>query len=411
MKAWVAAWAAGRLTGAERVVSALAPLVLLLAVVLGGACVYAWQNRRRGHFHDAEMDTRGVGGLTTPGLRQFFAWLMEPLWKPLARSRFPADLITMLSTALALGAGLGVAGGRFALGGWLYLAAGLLDFIDGRVARATGGASPAGAALDSVLDRYVESAFLMGLCWYYRDGWVLGVALVALVGSLLVPYVRARGESLGVEMKDAGFMQRPERVAALGVGVALSPVLEVFLAPTELHPPHRLAIGALAVLAVTSQITALQRLVTLRAALRGERRSRPSLARPAKSALSNGFATVVDAAVAGALYYLASKHPAVATALGCAAGALVSFTLSRVWAFEAKGGPVVSQVARYAFGSVSTLALNAGGVVLMTELGLPFLTAWLFTRAVVFATWSYPVQRDFVFSEAWVAAPARRPRR
>ena len=407
MKAWLAAWAAGRLTGFERIASALAPLGVLLVVVVAGALVYAWQNRRRGHFHDAEMDTRGIGGLTTPGLRQFFAWLARPLWQPLARSSFPPDLITTLSTALALGAGLGVAGGRFALGGWLYLTAGLLDFIDGRVARATGRSSPAGAALDSVLDRYVESAFLMGLCWYYREGWVLGVGLVALVGSLLVPYVRARGESLGVEMKDSGFMQRPERVVVLGAGVALSPVLEVFLAPGAPHPPHRLAIGALMLLALTSQITALQRLMTLRRALRGER-SRAGFGRPLKSALSNGFATAVDAALASALYYFGNKHPAVATALGCAAGAVVSFTLSRAWAFEVKGGPVFQQIGRYAFGSVSTLALNAGGVVLMTELGLPFLTAWLFTRAVVFATWSYPVQRDFVFSEAWVPAPGRR---
>jgi phosphatidylglycerophosphate synthase/putative flippase GtrA len=405
MRSWVSAWLAGRLSGAERVVSALAPLVVLVLFVLGGALLYAWQNRRHGHFHDEEMDERGLGGLTTPGLRHFFAWLVRPLWQPLARSHFPPDLITTLSTALALGAGLGVAGGRFALGGWLYLAAGLLDFLDGRVARATGRSSNAGAALDSVLDRYVESAFLMGLCWYYRDGWVLGAGLVALVGSLLVPYVRARGEALAVVLKDTGFMQRAERVVSLGAGVALSPVLEVFLSPGDPHPPHRLAIGALLVVAVTSQVTALQRLVALRAALRGERRPRPSLGRPLKSALSNGLATAVDGAVASALYYWSSKHPGVATALGCAAGALVSFTLSRVWAFEVKGGPVLAQIARYAFGSVSTLALNAGGVVLMTELGVPFLPAWAITRVVVFATWSYPVQRDFVFAEAWLATP------
>jgi phosphatidylglycerophosphate synthase/putative flippase GtrA len=405
MKAWVSAWLAGRLSGAERVVSALAPLVVLVLFVLGGALVYRWQNRRHGHFHDAEMDERGLGGLTTPGLRQFFAWLARPFWQPLARSRFPPDVITTLSTALAVGAGLGVAGGRFALGGWLYLTAGLLDFLDGRVARATGRSTNAGAALDSVLDRYVESAFLMGLCWYYRDRWVLAAGLVALVGALLVPYVRARGEALGVVLKDTGFMQRPERVVALGAGVALSPVVEVFLAPGDPHPPHRLAIGALVVLAATSQATALQRLVALRRALRGDRPARPGLGRPLKSALSNGLATALDGALASALYYWSSKHPAVATALGCVAGALVSFTLSRVWAFEAKGGPVLAQLARYAFGSVSTLALNAGGVVLMTELGVPFFVAWLITRVVVFATWSYPVQRDFVFAEAWVAAP------
>ena len=58
--------------------------------------------------------------------------------------------------------------------------------------------SPSGAALDSILDRYVESALIVGLAWYYRESWVLVACLLALTGSLLVPYVRARGESLGV---------------------------------------------------------------------------------------------------------------------------------------------------------------------------------------------------------------------
>src|SRR5690606_32891377 len=236
--------------------------------------------------------------------------------------------ITSLSFALALAAAVATAAGRFALGGWLFVMAGVLDFIDGRVARTTGRTSPSGAALDSVLDRYVESALIAGLCWYYRHGWVLVPCLLALTGSMLVPYVRARGESLGVSLKEVGFMQRPERVLLLGAGTALSPILEVIIAPNDPHPPHRLAIATLVVLAITSHATALQRLYQLVRALGGARG--PGLGQPLRVAAMQGVATLADFAVASALVYGLRGLPSLSTAAGCLVGAVVSFLLTRV---------------------------------------------------------------------------------
>ena len=112
--------------------------------------------------------------------------------------------------------------GQFSLGGWLYLCSGACDFLDGRLARITGKSSASGAALDSILDRYSEAAMLIGLAWYYRESWVLLPVLAFLAGSFLVPYVRARGEGLGLHLK-VGLMQRPERVVVLGVAVVFSP--------------------------------------------------------------------------------------------------------------------------------------------------------------------------------------------
>jgi phosphatidylglycerophosphate synthase/putative flippase GtrA len=370
---------------------------------------YAIRRFVRGPFHDEEMDHRGEGGLTTPGVRHFFAWTMRPWWTLLARVRFPPNAITSVSFAFALGAGVGVAAGRFALGGWLFVFAGALDFLDGRVARSTGRTSPSGAALDSILDRYVESALIVGLAWYYRDSWVLVPCLLALTGSLLVPYVRARGESLGVRMADVGFMQRPERVLLLGAGTALSPIVEVIFSPIDPRPPHRLAIAALVVLAIASHATALQRLYGLVRALGGASRGPGS---PIKSALSNGVATLVDFVVAATLVYLMEGHASLATAAGCVVGAGTSFLLSRVWAFTS-GGAVVPQVSRYLAVSAATAGLNAGGVALLATLGLPFVVGWAIARCVIFATWSYPLQRDFVFateaSEHSEPAVATRP--
>jgi phosphatidylglycerophosphate synthase/putative flippase GtrA len=391
----LAHWLSGRLSGSERVWTAIAPALFLIAYVLIAGAAYTIRRLTRGPFHDEEMDDRGQGGLTTRGLRHFFAWTMRPWWTLLARVRFPPNVITSVSFAFALGAGVGVAAGRFALGGWLFVFAGALDFLDGRVARSTGRTSPSGAALDSILDRYVESALILGLAWYYRQSWVLVPCLLALTGSLLVPYVRARGESLGVRMADVGFMQRPERVLLLGIGTALSPIVEVILSPVDPRPPHRLAIAALVVLAVASHATALQRLHGLVKKLGGGTPSNPGS--PLRSAVANTVATVVDFAVAASLVYLLEGHASLSTALGCVVGAGTSFVLSRMWAF-ASGGAWARQVGRYVVVSAATAGLNAGGVALLATLGVPFVLGWAIARLVIFATWSYPLQRDFVFA-------------
>lgn len=388
-------WMAGRLSGIERIVGAAGPVLFLLAYFGLAALAYHALRLWRGPFRDEEMVLRTTGGFASRGVRHFFAWTMRPWWTLLARVGFPPNAITSLSFAFALAAAVGTAAGRFALGGWLFVMAGTLDFLDGRVARSTGRTSPGGAALDSVLDRYVEAALIAGLCWYYRHGWVLVPCLLALTGSLLVPYVRARGESLGVSLKEVGFMQRPERVLLLGAGTALSPIIEVIVAPNDPHPPHRLAIVTLVVLAITSHATALQRLYQLLRALGGA--PGPGLGQPLRVAGTQAVATLADFAVASALVYSLRGAPAVATVAGCLVGALVSFVLTRVCVFDSHGA-WLPQMARYSFVSAGTAALNGGGVALLSMLEAPFVLAWAITRAIIFVTWSYPLQRDFVFT-------------
>src|SRR5690606_12842226 len=133
------------------------------------------------------------------GVRRAFFWLVHPLWLLVRMSGVPPMALTTLSAALAVGAGIGIAAGRFGLGGLLYLAAGLCDVFDGRLARERGTAGPPGALLDSVTDRYSDGAVLVGVAWALRDSaWALA-ALIALLGTLIVPYVRARSEGLGIQ--------------------------------------------------------------------------------------------------------------------------------------------------------------------------------------------------------------------
>jgi phosphatidylglycerophosphate synthase/putative flippase GtrA len=341
---------------------------------------------------------------------------MRPLWRGLAYAKVPPNALTTLAFGLAAAAGIGVAVGRFALGGWLFLGAGALDFLDGRVARETGRATRSGAVLDSVVDRYCECAFLVGLSLYYRGSWVLAVALLSLTGSLLVPYVRARGEAIGVVMKDVGVMQRPERIVVLGVGVALAPVPQALFFPTETHPSYHLTIVVLCVLALAAHATAIQRVVHLLGALGGlAAGGLNAFRRSPRAIIVSSVATGSDYLCTQSLVSIHALSPPIATVVGCVVGGVIAFVLSRHWAFDATRGPIGSQMMRYVFVSGTTALLNAGGVALALLVpGTDYRVGWVVTRALVFLTWSFPLLNEFAFpprereehEPAWASAGA-----
>lgn len=245
----------------------LAPAILATSFFVLGLVAFSVRCALYGIPKDAETEKRGATVLVGYFLRHYFFWLLNPLIRGILRSGIRADALTIGSALLGAASGLAVALGRFALGGWLFLAAGILDALDGRVARARNDSGPAGAAMDSILDRYTDSFILMGLGWYYRDSWVLIPVLFSFLGSSLVPYIRARGEGLGLELK-VGIMQRAERVLTLGVCVALSPVLEPLFLPEGQWGRHWLAISGLLILSLSSNATAVSRFVALMRALR-----------------------------------------------------------------------------------------------------------------------------------------------
>jgi CDP-diacylglycerol--glycerol-3-phosphate 3-phosphatidyltransferase len=168
----------------------------------------------------------------------------------LGRLGLTPNALTVIGSLLTACVGLLIAQGWFLAAGiclWLFSAT---DTLDGALARATGRVSVFGAFLDSVCDRYAEAAVFFGLVWYYQSSSdVPGVALsyLALVGSLMVSYARARAEGVGVQAADIGWFQRPERIIALGLGLLLAAVVPVALKV------------ALALLALLTMFTVLQR--------------------------------------------------------------------------------------------------------------------------------------------------------
>jgi len=135
----------------------------------------------------------------------------------LATLRVSPTAVTVLGLPLSVGAGYLFATGRFIGAGVLAALVGLCDTLDGELSRRTGTASPLGAFTDSTVDRLSESLVLVGLYWYYRDSWFGLLAVVALVFSLMVSYIRARAEGVGRECK-IGLFERPVRVLTLLFG-------------------------------------------------------------------------------------------------------------------------------------------------------------------------------------------------
>ncbi len=139
------------------------------------------------------------------------------------------DHITYGGLLISLLAGISFAFYPF-LGGLLTLLTGLLDTLDGSLARATGQSRKFGAFLDSVLDRYTELLIYLGVWFYfYRNNsqtpYLLAILLI-LFGSLMVSYTRARAEGLG-ERCQVGVFQRGERIILLGIAGILNPFINL----------------------------------------------------------------------------------------------------------------------------------------------------------------------------------------
>ncbi|MDE6041740.1 MAG: CDP-alcohol phosphatidyltransferase family protein [Muribaculaceae bacterium] len=171
-------------------------------------------------------------------LQQGIYWVINPFVRMLIRMHITPNIVTTIgflgnlaAAAVFVWAGMEAEGSQpdFALrtlAGALIIGFSLFDMLDGQVARLGGMASTFGAMYDSVLDRYCELLTLGGIAFYLISiGQMVGalLAFLALVGSIMVSYVRARAEGLDIECK-IGFMQRPERVvvtsvAALATGI------------------------------------------------------------------------------------------------------------------------------------------------------------------------------------------------
>jgi len=175
----------------------------------------------------------------------------DPIVSPLAAIGVTPNMISVAGFSGNVLAGCLAAGGHLLAAGAVMLFFSALDLLDGALARKTGTVTRFGAVFDSVLDRLSEAAVLAGLLFHYTEigGHTQEIALIyaAVVGSIMVSYVRARAEGIGLELRE-GLFTRAERVILLGGALLLGAGVVRW---------------ALWVLAILANLTAAQRVFTV----------------------------------------------------------------------------------------------------------------------------------------------------
>ena len=193
--------------------------------------------------------------------------LLDPLAAALERAGATPLAVTVAGLLMSLAGAVFVARGRMRTGAFVLLAGGLCDVLDGSLARRTGTESAFGAFIDSTIDRVTEIAIFGALVVHFAGAGAgpllrlealasgaaapdprIALLLVALAGSFLTSYTRARAEGLGLECR-VGLIERPERVGIIVAGLLAGGVV---------------LDAAILALAILTAATAAQRIVHVR---------------------------------------------------------------------------------------------------------------------------------------------------
>jgi len=192
----------------------------------------------------------------TDWMRARFKGVLDPVAAFLNRLGLMPNTVTLIGLAGNLVGAYFLARGFFLVGGLLVLVMGVIDALDGTMARLRGERSDFGAFVDSVTDRYSELLIFGGLLIFYSlhdNLWLAIMTFGAAAGSVLVSYVRSRAESLGFQAK-VGLLTRMERY--------------LVLAPSLLFGVPWFGI---IVIAILGNATALQRILAVRRQARMEK--------------------------------------------------------------------------------------------------------------------------------------------
>lgn len=179
-------------------------------------------------------------------LRRWFSPLLALGARTIIRTHVSPNQLTLAGLVLCALSGLLIGTGRLAAAGIVLLMAGMLDALDGELARQMAKATPFGAFVDSIADHYGDFAVYIALVWHglqAADSALVLLTVCAMFGSIIGSQIRSRAGMLGLDTKDIGLFTRAERVIVLTIGLCSAQM-----------------VLALAVLAVGTNLSALQRL-------------------------------------------------------------------------------------------------------------------------------------------------------
>jgi CDP-diacylglycerol--glycerol-3-phosphate 3-phosphatidyltransferase len=235
--------------------------VLLVAYTLRSVLV--------GRVRHARTEADGGSLFVNKPTMEMVYWILDPIIDFIAALRITPNMVTLFSLLPAAGAGVAIGFGWFGLATALAVVSTFCDIVDGLLARRTGVSSSAGEVIDAAADRYGELFMFGGLVYYYRThDQVLFIVLAALAASFMVSYATAKAEAMGVPAP-RGAMRRGERAAYLIFGCAFTPVAQTLFARSPSLALRELPIIlGMTIVAVVGNISVVQRLVAVTAALR-----------------------------------------------------------------------------------------------------------------------------------------------
>jgi CDP-diacylglycerol--glycerol-3-phosphate 3-phosphatidyltransferase len=154
--------------------------------------------------------------------------ITAPLVPLISKLKLTPDAMTVTGIVLNLAAAVIIGFGHVLIGGIVFLVAGLFDMLDGALARYMSKTTRFGALFDSTSDRLTEAALFISFIfitgtgvWPYNVTWEIVLIFLALTGSFLTSYIRARAEALNIDCT-VGIFTRPERVIVLALGLLLN---------------------------------------------------------------------------------------------------------------------------------------------------------------------------------------------
>ena len=203
--------------------------------------------------------------------RQRYFKVITPIGNLLARIGIHPNVLSVCGLILSIIAGVMYGLGLFFLASFVVIFAGVCDTLDGQLARQTGKSSKFGAFFDSTLDRYSDLSLLIGMAWFFSGykmllefnghsinndshPWTILFIILAIAGSFMVSYSRARAEGLGLDC-NIGLMQRPERIILIVLGSFLSVIPGIGSLIIKMM---------LFILALSTNITAIHRICYVR---------------------------------------------------------------------------------------------------------------------------------------------------
>ncbi len=194
--------------------------------------------------------------LLPKNIQNIYYKLINPIVNFLIKNSIHPNSLTTFGLIFSIISAVLLAKGYFSWAGLSIIIAGTCDVMDGMVARATGRGSKFGALFDSSIDRYSEVFMFFGACFFFvkNDMYITSIAVfICISGSLMVSYIRAKSESLGLQCK-VGIMQRAERIVYLALGALLGNI--TFVEPS--YPVSLIIV--IWFIAIFSNFTAIQRL-------------------------------------------------------------------------------------------------------------------------------------------------------